>query len=62
MPDLFQRHRPVVKAGFGNALFLSDLATGTPDATMRAKFKAGEYPDIHRPSIKAWRILAGRIK
>lgn len=50
------------RVGFGNALFLSDLATGTPDATMRAKLKAGEYPDIHRPSIKAWRTLAGRIK
>lgn len=61
MSDLFQR-KPAVKVGLGNALFLADLAIGTPDLEMRAKFTAGKYPDIHRPSIKEWRRLAGRIK
>ncbi len=59
MTDLFTR-KPVHKVGYGNAKFLADLATNVPDETMRARFKAGEYPDIHTPSIPAMRKMAGR--
>jgi len=48
------------KAGYGNAMFLADLTEGVSDPDMRAKFKRGEYPDLHRPSITPWRTLAGR--
>ena len=47
MTDLFGspiRKRPV---GYGNAMFLADLTEGVSDPDMRAKFKAGDYPDIH---------------
>jgi len=61
MTDLFT-HTPAPKrnVGYGNAMFLCDLADGVSDATMRAKFKAGEYPDLHKPSIQLWRKLNGR--
>jgi hypothetical protein len=58
--DLFGspiRKRPV---GYGNAMFLADLTEGVSDPDMRAKFKAGNYPDIHKPSIPGWRALSGR--
>lgn len=46
--------------GHGNAQFLADLATGTPDKTMREHFKAGRYTPLHTPSVQGWRKLAGR--
>lgn len=63
MTDLFSNlptAKPKVKAGTGNGAFLADLAMGVPDATMRERFKAGEYPELHKPSVKGWRNLAGR--
>lgn len=59
MPDLFTQ-KPTPKIGGGNAKFLADLAEGVPDETMRQRYKAGEYPDLHTPSIPAMRKLAGR--
>ena len=65
MTDIFT-HTPAPKAkprvGSGNAMFLSDLAVGVPDQTMWERFKAGDYPDLHTPSLKAWRNLAGRTE
>jgi hypothetical protein len=61
--DLFthlEAPKPKRSVGYGNAMFLHDLATGVSDATMRAKYTAGEYPDLHRPSLQGWRKLAGR--
>ena len=59
--DLFSNlPAPKAKAGTGNAAFLADLAEGVPDAVMRERFKRGEYPDLHRASVKGWRTLAGR--
>lgn len=61
MSDLFGNlPKPKALAGKGNALFLADLADGVPDAEMRARWKRGEYPDLHQPSIAGWRSLAGR--
>lgn len=57
MSDLFNLHRP---AGYGNAAFLTDLADNVPDATMRAKAKAGEYPHLNTTYAKGWRRLFGR--
>ena len=62
MPDLFtnlptQPRRP---AGYGNAMFLADLAENVPDATMRARFHKGEYPDLNRRFAQGWRKLFGR--
>lgn len=48
------------RVGHGNAMFLADLAENVPDTTMRAKFRDGDYPDLHQPSINAWRHLRGR--
>lgn len=58
MPDLFASVPRSV--GYGNAMFLCDLAEGASDDTMRAKYRDGAYPHIHTPSIKGWRALAGR--
>lgn len=58
MTDLFAQ--PVRSVGYGNAMFLCDLAMNVPDATMRERYKRGEYPDIHTPSISGWRRLNGR--
>lgn len=61
MSDLFSATpTPKARPGHGNARYLADLALGTPDAEMRSKFKQGFYPDLHIPSLKAWRKLAGR--
>lgn len=63
MTDLFGNlpaPKPARSVGYGNAMFLCDLVEGVPDATMRARFKAGEYPHIHAPSIQGWRELNGR--
>lgn len=61
MDDLFtQQPKPKPRVGYGNAMFLCDLADGVSDQTMRAKFKAGEYPDLHLASVQGWRKLFGR--
>ena len=61
MNDLFDRPAPIKRnAGYGNAMFLADLAEGVSDAEMRARWQRGDYPDIHRPSVAGWRKLAGR--
>lgn len=52
--------KAVRSVGYGNAMFLCDLAEGVSDATMRDRFKAGAYPHIHRASIDGWRRLNGR--
>lgn len=59
MTDLFNQ-QPTTRPGEGNARFLADLAERVPDQTMRAKFKAGHYPDLHTPSLAGWRRMAGR--
>jgi len=58
MTDLFAKPRK--RVGQGNADFLTDLATNVSDATMRQRYAAGGYPDLHHPSIHNWRRLAGR--
>ena len=60
MSDLFTRSAPKPKPGQGNARFLADLALGVSDDTLRAKIKAGDYPELHKPSIKGWRAMVGR--
>lgn len=63
MTDLFAnlpQAQPRKRIGYGNAMFLCDLAEGVSDAEMRIRFKRGDYPDVHRPSIAGWRALAGR--
>lgn len=61
MTDLFaDLPKPKPRVGYGNAMFIADLTMGVPDEVMRAKYKAGEYPDLHLPSVKGWRRLAGR--
>ncbi len=61
MHDLFATlPPPKPKVGHGNAMFLADLANNVSDDEMRRKFKAGEYPNLHRPSVPGWRNLAGR--
>lgn len=63
MTDLFSHlppAKPKPRVGYGNALFLADLAMGVPDTTLRAKIRAGEYPDLHKPSLKGWRMMVGR--
>lgn len=60
MTDLFTPKPATAKIGYGNAKFLADLVTGVPDETMRQRYRDGEYPDIHTPSIPAMRKLAGR--
>lgn len=63
MADLFSNMAaPKAKAGTGNGAFLADLAEGVPDQVMRERFKRGEYPDLHKPSITPWRTLAGRTE
>lgn len=49
-----------MNANKGNAAFLADLAEGVSDAEMRARWKRGEYPDVHLPSVSGWRKLSGR--
>lgn len=62
MSDLFANlEKPKRNVGYGNAMFLCDLVMGVSDEEMRRKFKAGEYPDLHIPSVAGWRRLAGRI-
>lgn len=62
MTDLFANlDKPKPRPGQGSALFLCDLADGVPDATMRAKWKAGEYPDVRTDYALGWRKLFGRI-
>lgn len=61
MTDLFTTAPPPpARIGQGNGLFLAHLAAGIPDATMRANFRAGLYPDLHTASVPGWRKLAGR--
>jgi len=62
--DLFSEIRPKIDSrsvGKGNGLALADIALGVPVDTIRAKFKAGEYPDasakLIRDNLKFW----GRI-
>lgn len=65
MTDLFS-HQPTPQpklkrnAGYGNAMFLCDLAEGVSDATMRAKYLNSEYPHLHLASITGWRRMVGR--
>lgn len=61
MTDLFSTlEKPKPRVGYGNAMFLADLAEGVPDEAMRKKFKGGQYPDLHMPSVNGWRALRGR--
>lgn len=60
MTDLFANTpAPKRNVGYGNAMFLCDLAEGVPDATMRAKFKAGEYPHL-TTFTQDYRVMFGR--
>lgn len=52
--------RPPSKPGWGNGLFLADLAENVPDEVMRRKFKAGEYDGLNTTYAPMWRKLAGR--
>lgn len=64
MADLFSnlpaRPSPKHNVGFGNAMFLCDLADNVPIETMRAKARNGEYPDLNPAYARAWRKLFGR--
>lgn len=63
MTDLFAQNeapRPKRNVGYGNAMFLCDLADGVSDPIMRERFKRGDYPDLHIPSVAGWRRMAGR--
>lgn len=60
MTDLFSHTPAPAPVGRGNAHFLADLAAHEPDDTMRKNFQQGRYPDLHKPSLPAWRKLAGR--
>ena len=62
MDDLFGQRptKPPRKVGYGNAMFLCDLADGVSDDTMRKKYRAGEYPHLHHASIDGWRRMNGR--
>ena len=59
MTDLLS-NLPRLRPGQGNAAFLCDLADNTPDATMRAKYQAGEYGNLNPTSANVWRRLFGR--
>lgn len=52
--------RPSRNVGYGNAMFLADLAEGVPDSALRQRIREGAYPHLHRPSITGWRALVGR--
>lgn len=62
MTDLFTPSRPTPKVGQGNAHFLADLAENVSDEEMRERYKRGDYPDLHRPSVQFWRAMAGRTE
>lgn len=52
---------PPRTVGYGNAMFLADLAENTPRTTLRANLDAGSYPDLHKPSVRGWMAMAGRV-
>lgn len=60
MTDLFTAQPRPAQIGRGNAHFIADLAIGITDTQMRAKFTAGDYPDLHTASVVGLRRLAGR--
>lgn len=59
MTDLFANTQP--RIGHSNAMFLADLTAGASFAELRANLDAGKYPEIHRPSVRGWMVLAGRM-
>lgn len=60
MTDLFTPLNPPKRpVGYGNAMFLCDLADNVSDQAMRAKYQAGEYPDLTRHA-QSYRAMFGR--
>ena len=59
MTDLFAT-TPQLRPGQGNAAFLCDLADNTPDSTMNARLKRGDYGPLNPRFAKGWRRLFGR--
>jgi len=51
---------PPRSVGYGNAMFLADLAEHVPDREIDRRRKAKEYPGLHLPSVPGFRAMAGR--
>lgn len=52
--------KPNAKSGWGNGLFLADLAVNISDAELRENIKRGKYPDLNFKYVNEWRRLRGR--
>ena len=65
MTDLFQHtiraETPkTTRVGYGNALFLADLATGATDTDLKSNIRAGKYPELAMRFVNGWRAMMGR--